>query len=300
MLIEDILIYGALSGAAYALLALGFTLIYGVAKVVNMTHGPLFMLGAYMFSAFVTSLGYHPIENPSASLLPPAIIFAVIFVAIAGIIIYRLFIHSIIENVLAVMVTTIGAALIIQQLIINTFGGRDIIVPSLMPGSFKFLGVTVTYSRFLAAVVSLGLFVGLWIFITKSKIGGAMRAAAQDREVAMLMGINTMKIYVLTMAISASLAAIAGIVITASTTRVAYQLMWFHPLALSFAIVILGGLGSIKGAFIGAFIVGYAETAVSFALPEGSFLKGAVALAIMVVVLVLRPKGLFGKRIELE
>ena len=127
-----------------------------------------------------------------------------------------------------------------------------------------------------------------------------MRAAAQDREVAMLMGVNTMKLYILTMAISASLAAIAGILITASTTRVAYQLMWFQPLALSFAIVILGGLGSIKGTFIAAFIVGYAQTVVSYAIPEGDYLKGAVALGVMVLVLILRPKGLFGKHIELE
>ncbi len=127
-----------------------------------------------------------------------------------------------------------------------------------------------------------------------------MRAAAQDREAAMLMGVNTMKLYMLTMAISASLAAIAGVLITASTTRVAYQLMWFHPLALSFAIVILGGLGSIKGTFIGAFIVGYAEISVSYAVPTGDYLRGAVALAVMVLVLIFRPKGLFGKRVELE
>jgi len=300
MLIEDIIVYGALSGATLALLAVGFTLIYGVAEVVNMSHGPLYMLGAYMFSAFATSLGYHPTENPSTSILPQAIILAVIFVGIVGIIIYVLFIHSILEDVLAVLVTTVGAALIIQQLIINTFGGRDLVVPYLTSGSIEVLGTTVTYSRLLAAVVSLCLFFGLWIFITKSKIGGAMRAAAQDREVAMLMGINTMKLYMLTMAISASLAAIAGILITASTTHVAYQLMWFHPLALSFAVVILGGLGSIKGTFIAAFIVGYAETVVAYSLPEGSYLKGAVALAVMVAVLVIRPKGLFGKRIELE
>lgn len=300
MLIEEILIHGALSGAVYALLAVGFTLIYGVAEVVNMTHGPLFMLGAYMFSAFVTSLGYHGIENPSTPLLAVAIVLAVISVGIMGIVIYGLFIHPIIEDPLAPLVTTIGASLIIQQLIVNTFGGRDVIVPSLTQGSFEFWGTTVTYSRLLASVISLVLFVGLWIFITRSKIGGAMRAAAQDREAAMLMGVNTMKLYMLTMAISASLAAIAGVLITASTTRVAYQLMWFHPLALSFAIVILGGLGSVKGTFIAAFIVGYAEISVSYAVPTGDYLRGAVALAVMVLVLIFRPKGIFGKRIELE
>ena len=296
-LIESLIIFGAISGAVYALLALGFTLIYGVAEVVNMGHGASFMLGAYMFFFFASgSVGDFQLQLP----LPVALILAAIFVGIVGSIIYRIFIHSIIEDIIAVLVVTIGVGLMLQQIVTIEFGVRHVTVPSLASGTFEFLGVTVTYSKLVAFVVSLCFFAGLWIFIVKSKIGGAMRAVAQDREVAMLMGINTTRLYMLTMAISSSFAAIAGILIAGSTTQMADPFMWLHPLTLSFAIVILGGLGSIKGTLIGGLIIGFAETAVITLVPEGAYLKGAVALAVMITVLLLRPKGLFGKRIELE
>lgn len=286
-MIEDLIVYGAISGAVYALLALGFTLIYGVADVINLSHGALYMLGAYMFSAFLSSFQLD---------LLPASILAVIFVGFVGIIAYRLFIHPIIDDVLAVLVVTLGVALIIQQLVLLEFGGGHIVMPSLVEGPISFLGVTVMSQQLLALVVSLSLIFILWIFITKSKIGGAMRAAAQDREVAMLMGINTERLYMLTMFISASLAATASILI--APTEAAHPYMWTYPLVMSFAIVVLGGLGNIKGSLVGAFIVGYAEKSVIFLIPEGSFLKGAVALTVMVLVLLFRPKGLFGKRTE--
>ncbi|MFQ5835802.1 MAG: branched-chain amino acid ABC transporter permease [bacterium] len=295
--IKLITIYGALAGAVYALLALGFTLIYGVANVVNMAHGSFFMLGAYMFIAF-GPLGLSQLD------VIPALILATIFVGIVSSVVYVLTIHPIVEDELAVLVATIGVALILEQLIVigfsRAFGGTYLAVPSFLSGYVTFLGMKVVMARILVAVISLVLFAAVLIFVTKSKIGRAMRAVAQDREVAMLMGINTTKLYMLTMAISASLAATAGIFIASAISGTANPAMWLRPLVLSFAIVILGGLGSIKGTFIGAFIVGYAENAVIIVIPEGSFLGGAAALVIMVLVLLLRPRGIFGKRIELE
>lgn len=294
--IETITIKGALTGGTFALLALGFTLSYGVAEIVNMAHGALFMVGTYIFFFLVAPppFGFTQLD------LLPALILAVIFTGIVGALVYVLTIHPIIEDLIAVLVVTVGVALIFQQLIILQFKTKHMAVPPFLSGTVSIWGVTVTYSRLLAFAVSLVFFAGVWIFITKSKIGGAMRAVAQDREMAMLVGINTTRLYMLTMGISASLAAVAGIFIVSSTSQVAQPYMWLHPLAISFAIVILGGLGSIKGSLIGAFIVGFAETAVEVSLPEGGFLKGAVALSIMVLILLLRPRGLFGKRIELE
>ena len=127
-----------------------------------------------------------------------------------------------------------------------------------------------------------------------------MRALAQDREVAMLMGINTERIYMLTMGISSLLAGLAGILILGSNMEAAHPYIWQRPLVLSFAIVILGGLGSIKGSLLGAFIIGYTENAVITFVPQGGMITSAAYLVIMVVVLLLRPKGLFGKRIEFE
>jgi branched-chain amino acid transport system permease protein len=136
------------------------------------------------------------------------------------------------------------------------------------------------------------------IFIRETKIGTAMRALAQDREVAMLMGVNNETLYMLTMGIASALAAIAGILTTAS--GFADPFMWSTPLYMAFAIVIVGGMGSIKGTLVGAFIIGYAgQIFIGLAGGLGS-LSDAVALAIMVVVLILRPKGLFGRRVEME
>lgn len=291
-LIESFIIYGTITGAVYALLALGFTLIYGVADIVNMAHGAFFMLGAYLFHSFTLQL-FH---------LDPylALILAAVAAGIIGSVIHRIFIEPIAEDTIAVLVVTVGVALILQQLVTIIYGVGHVPVPPFFRGSVIILGVTVTYAKILAFAVSLILFFSLWIFLIKAKVGGAMRAAAQDREVAMLMGINTSRLHMLTMGISASIAAVAGTLIATSTSRMAEPFMWLFPLVMSFSIVILGGLGNVKGTLTGALIVGYAETAVVTFVPEGSYLRGAAALAIMVGVLLLRPRGLFGKRVELE
>jgi len=302
-LFEELLVLGAITGAMYALLALGFTLIFGVAEVVNMAYGAIFLLGTYMFSFF--SSFWKVIELGMVT-VPPlyvilAVILAAIIVGIVGSVVYRFFIDPVVEDLIALLVVTIGVAIIIQQLIAINFGHVHYTVSLYVPGSVTLLGVHVTITRLLAAVTSIVLFAFVWIFITKSKIGGAMRATAQDREVAMLMGINTRRLSMLTMAISSSLAAIAGILTVASSTQITTPYIWTTPLVLSFAIVILGGLGSIKGSLIAAFIIGYAEVIFMTFMPgRVSYLRGAFALAVMVLVLVFRPRGLFGKRIELE
>jgi branched-chain amino acid transport system permease protein len=297
--IKKLAIFGSISGSVFALLALGFTLIYGVADVVNMSHGAFYMLGAYAFSVFLTSLGYHPLTNQSSFLLFAALILAAVFIGLVGIAVYRLLIHPIIEDTLSVLVITIGVTLMLHQIMLLIFGDKNLPVRKLLEGTIKPFGATVTYHEILSVVLSFSLISVLWIFITRSKIGGAMRAAAQDREVATLMGINTERLYMLTMAISASLAAIAGILLSPPAASPVLR-DWTYPLVMSFAIVVVGGLGSIKGSLVGAFIVGFAEKSIPIFFPGGSFLKGAIALIVMVVVLLFRPKGLFGKRVEAE
>jgi branched-chain amino acid transport system permease protein len=303
-LIKAIIIYGAISGGMYALLALGFTLIYGVSDVINLAHGSLFMIGTYIF--FVLATPYGGIQIP----LIPALLLAAIFVAIIGVVTFRLTIHPVIEDPLSIMVVTISLAMIIQESMVLGFGSYRQPVPSLAEGLAIIWGVKVTYSKILAFVVSLALFAILMTFVTKTKIGRGMRAVSQDREVAMLMGVNTERLYMLTMAISGSLAAVAGMLIVSSTAGVTYPHIWPQQLYLSFAVVILGGLGSIKGSLVGAFIISYVESTFVFAidpiiagilnLPVGGSLSGAVIMAAMLLVILIRPKGLFGKRVELE
>ena len=296
---KRIAIHGGIAGGVYALLALGFTLIYGVTEVINFGYGAILMLGAYMFFVF----------GPSGWLLHleifPAIILAITVAGIVGVIGYKLCIHPVIGDPVAPLVTTVGIAIVIQQLILIIFQTDYYPVrfyknPADEPSAINILGTSVLYPRFWAFVISLVLFAGLWMFVTKTKIGRAMRALAQDREVAMLMGVNTERLYTLTMAISASLAALAGILIMGSTERVVHPFTWQRPLVMSFAVVILGGLGSIKGTLLGAFVVGYAELVVITLVPEGGYITYVAYLAILVLVLLFRPKGLFGKRVEFE
>jgi len=304
-LIEEIILFGAISGGVYALLALGFTLIYGISGITNLAHGSFYMLGAYMFHI----LGFRLLGSDTpVSTSFVVLILAALIVGIIGSVAYRLAIHPVLGDEVAVMVVTVCLALIFQQLVLLIVGltFRDP-TPSVKwpPGSFlttstNILGVNLENSKILAFAVSLGLFGCLLVFISKTKIGKAMKAVSQDREIAMLMGINTKRLYMLTMALSASLAAIAGILITTSTTYSALAPMWRYPLALSFSIVILGGLGSIKGSLIGGFIIGYAEQTVANTVPQGGAIVGVVPLIVMVLVLLLKPKGLFGKRIEME
>jgi len=290
-LLEDLLISGATTGAVYALLALGFTLIYGVAKILNLSHGAFYMLGAYIFYASLVFLRLETL---------PALILAVIFAAFIGAIVYGLSIRPVIESELNVMVVTLGVAMIFQFLVTLLFGSEYRTIPGLLPKLrwVNIFGVLVNPQKLLALAVSFSLIVILWVFISKSKTGGAMRAMAQDREVAMLMGINTERLCMLTMAISASLAAIAGVLVT--PLSVATPDMWMFPLIISFSVVILGGLGSIKGSLVGAFIIAYAEESIVFLAAGEEHLRGAFSLVIMVLVLLFRPRGLFGKRVEME
>ena len=293
---KRVAIKGVMSGGAYALLAVGFSLVYGVTEVINFGYGALLMLGTYLFFVFGPWGWYLQLE------VLPAIILAITLIGIVGIIVYRLCIHPVVGDPLAPLVSTVGVAITIQQLVLVVFETdyRPVRLFEVEPPPINIWGASVYYTRLLAFVVSLALFAGLWLFVAKTKIGGAMRAVAQDREVAMLMGVNTERIYMLTMAIGASLAALAGILIVSSADRVIHPFMWQRPLIMSFAVVIIGGLGSIKGSLLGAFIVGYTETAVINFVPAGGYLTGVAYLGIMVLVLLLRPRGIFGKRIELE
>jgi branched-chain amino acid transport system permease protein len=131
-----------------------------------------------------------------------------------------------------------------------------------------------------------------------TRLGLAIRCTAQDREVANLMGMNEARIAMLTMAVSVGLAAFTGAVVVPLTVLNPH--MWMHPLIMMMAVVVLGGMGSLKGSFAGAYILGLAEALVVFLIPLGSYLKGSVALSIMILVLIIRPEGLFGVAFEEE
>jgi len=285
----DILITGLINSGVYALLAVGFSLIFGVARIVNIAHTAFYMVAAYMvyLMAYQWAMPYWL-----------TIIVAVLVVTALGLLTYKFVIEPVREHETAVLIGTIAVAAILQEVFIIWFGGNYLGIPSMVSGVTEIAGVRISNQRLLTlGIVGVAL-VAVWYLLTQTRLGLAMRVTAEDREVANLMGMNVGRIAMWTMGISVGMAAVAGVVV--APLLVVEPLMWLHPLVIVLAIVVLGGLGSIRGSVIGALIIGYVETITVYALPAGAFLKEAVALSIMVIVLFLRPEGLFGVGFEEE
>ena len=288
-MILDIVISGLISGSIYALLAIGFSLIFGVARIVNIAHTAFYMVASYCIYFGIHRLGLHPIWGMVA---------AVILVTLFGLICYKLFIDPIREHEAAVLIGTIAMAIAMQEVMLIMFTGDYLSVPSLIGGYLKIFDVKVFYQQVLTFGMALLILAALWGLLIKTRLGLAIRSTAEDREVANLMGMNESRVAMITMGISVGLAALTGAVIAPLTTLSPF--MWMHPLIMMMAVVVLGGLGSIKGSFVGAYILGFAEAMVVFLAPMGAYLKGSVALSIMILVLLIRPEGLFGVAFEEE
>ncbi len=288
-MIEMIIITGLIASGVYALLAIGFSLIFGAARIINLTHTAFYMLAAYLIYTFTSAFGLNPILS---------IIVSIVAVTIIGVLVYKFVIDRVRAHEATVLIVTIALAIIIQEGVLLAFGGHFRGVSSLISGYATIIGVKVTYQYLLTFGMVFIVLFGTWALLMKTKLGIAIRATAQDREVANLMGINVARIGMITMAIAVALAAIAGALVAPLFTLTPY--MWMHPLIMVLAVVVLGGLGRIKGSFVGALILGFTETLVVFLVPMGSFLKGAVALAIMLIIILIRPEGLFGVSFEEE
>src|SRR5712691_11903447 len=271
---QDILVTGLVNGGVYALLALGFSLIFGVARIVNIAHTAFYMLAAYALYALAVQAGL-----PLAVAIPLSVI-AVVAISLAC---YKLVIEPVRRHEAAVLIA---------------FGGHYLGVPAILDGFASVLGVRVSYQRLVVLAAVALVLAALWLLLNRTRLGLAIRAAANDLEVANLMGINVDRVAMLTVAVSAALAAVAGAVV--APVFVVDPFMWLPPLVTMLAIVVLGGLGSLKGSLIGAFVIGLVEAITVFAVPAGAYLKGAVALTIMVVVLLVRPEGLYGVAFEEE
>ena len=288
-MIQNIIINGLINGSIYALLAIGFSLVFGVARIVNIAHTAFYMLAAYLIY-----VGFHYLGITPYVAMP----ISIIVVGLLGVVSYKLFINPIREHEAAVLIATIALAMVIQEALLIGFGGHYLGVPPLISGYATIAGVKVTYQHLLALGVAVLALIGTWALMMKTRLGLALRATAQDREVANLMGMNEARVAMLTMGISVMMAALAGAIVV--PLFVLDPHMWMHPLIMMLAIVVLGGLGSIKGSFVGAYILAFAEVLVVFLIPMGAYLKGSVALSIMILVLLVRPEGLFGVSFEEE
>ena len=272
-----------------ALLAIGFSLIFGVARIVNIAHTAFYMVAAYCIYSLSIRLGLNPVLS---------MLVAVLIVTLLGLLAYKFVIEPIREHEGAVLIATIALAMIFQEVTLLIFSGDYLSVKSLIEGYFTIGGNKVFYQQLLTFGVVLVILLVLWFLLMKTRLGLAIRSTAEDREVANLMGMNESRLAMMTMGLSVCLAGFTGAVIVPLT--VLSPFMWMEPLILMMAVVVLGGLGSIKGSFVAAYILGFTEALVVFLVPTGAFLKGSVALSIMILVLLIRPEGLFGIAFEEE
>ncbi len=279
----ELLLYGAVTSAIYALLAVGFTLIFGVARIFNLGHGSFYALGAYF-----TYTGHALLKLP---LLVAACI-AVALVAAIGIGMARLFAAPLQRSVLAALMITLGFALLVEQLLLLTFGSQLRNVPSMIDGTVRIGDASISAQRLLTLAVGAALVALLWLFINRTRLGAAILAISQDREAAQYQGIDTSRIFTIVMGLSAALAAIAGVL--ASSFLTVQPDMGILPMVKAVSIVIVGGLGSIPGGILAALLLGFGETAVAF-LFSTRFTE-LVSLAAVLLTLSLRPAGLLGKR----
>lgn len=287
-MIEDLLnffILGSIQGSIYALLALGFSLVYGVGGILNQAHGAFYLITMYIFFWFYRNLaGFGLIVG---------MIVGLVLITIIGGLVYILLIRPLKESHVSVVIVTFAFAFFIEQVVKVFVDSLYHDMPVLIEGYIDILGIKVYYHYILIIVASLGLLTLVILLINKSKIGKSIRAVAQDSEAAELMGINVDRVLAYTLMISAFLAGVAAILYV-PVDIVAPHIGW-GILINSFSIVVLGGLGSLSGSILGAFIISYANSFTNFVLrlPE---LSALLPVIVIVVMLVIRPRGLFGKK----
>jgi branched-chain amino acid transport system permease protein len=285
----QVIIISIVLGTIYAVLALGFSLIWGAARIVNLAYTSFYMLAAYFFYVFWSILH---LNTYVAALL------AIVVASLIGVGTYKLILERIRAHETVVILISICSAFFFEECILSIFGTDFRRVPPFIPGFQEIWGVRILNQHVLALGVGLALIIGLWLFLTKSKIGIAIRATAQDREIVNAMGIDERKVSLIGMSIGIGFVTISSVVV--SPIYVVEPMMWVHPIIMVLAIVVLGGLGSLKGSFIAAYLMAFSEVAVVNWIPMGSFIKSAIALLVMVLVLSIKPEGMFGAFFEEE
>lgn len=277
---------GIALGSVYALIALGYTMVYGIIKLINFAHGEVYMLGAYFGFFAITLYDIH---------LIPAMIIAMFLAAIVGILIEKIAYRPL-RNAprIAALITAIGTSLLLQSVSQIIFGSSFRSFPQVIPLKRIPIGpVFITNRQAIIFGTSILLMIILHVIVTYTKLGKAMRAVSMDQEAAQLMGINVDRIISFTFALGSALAAAGGILVGMLYNRID-PYMGVLPGLKAFVAAVLGGIGVIPGAVLGGFLMGIAENLV-VAFGSSTY-RDAVAFAILIIVLLIRPGGLLGQR----
>ena len=280
------LISGISLGSVYALIALGYTMVYGIAKMLNFAHGDVIMVVGYISFCAVSYLG-----------LPGwiGVVLAVLVCTVLGVVIERLAYKPLrAAPSLAVLITAIGVSYFLQNSALLIWGAASISYPPLISGSLPLFGgkLSIPYVSLLTVVVCLVIMAALTTFINQSKMGKAMRACSEDKGAAQLMGINVNATISTTFAIGSALAAIAGVLLCSSYSILS-PTTGSMPGIKAFTAAVFGGIGSIPGAFLGGLLLGIIESLAKAYISTN--LANSIVFAVLIVVLLVRPAGLLGK-----
>lgn len=279
------LLNGLQTGSIYALIALGYTMVYGIAKMINFAHGDIIMVGAYALYIFVSVL--HVPAIPSAAL-------TIVFCALMGVTIEKIA-YKPLRNAqrLAVLITAIGVSYLLQNLALLIFKATPIPFGSIIKvPSVQVAGLTISGLTIVTFVVTALIMIGLTLFVNRTKIGHAMLAVSEDQGAAELMGINVNRTISITFAIGSALAAVAGILYICQYESLKPTLGAI-PGIKAFVAAVLGGIGSIPGAMFGGLALGIIESLSKAYI--STQLSDAIVFSVLVVVLLLKPSGILGK-----
>lgn len=282
--ILQIAIQSVMRSALYALVALGFTLIFGVGGVLNLAHGASIAIGAYSAWFAISVLGLGLPGGFAAALVVPALFGGVMYLGMI-----RRFEHE----PIMVMILTLVVSVAAETLFLNTAGAQSKAIPNLVSGNTIIQGTRVNNNAIAVFVLSWIIIIGLFLFINRTRQGKAIMATSMSDKGAALVGIDSGRINLGTWVIAGGLAGVAGLFLGSQLT--ATPIMGRNPLVLSFSIVVLGGIGSIKGSVVGAYLIGTLEvTVLSVVNPQ---LQGLMPLVVLIVVLLVKPEGLFGREL---
>lgn len=282
------LVNGVSLGSIYALIALGYTMVYGIIKLINFAHGDIYMVGAYIgfFATTVLQLSF-----------VPALIMAMVIAALAGMIIERLAYRPLRKAPkIAVLITAIGVSLFLEYTGMLLVSPQPRTFPAIFPSeSYSFAGLVVDNHQVIILVVSIVLMVILTYVVNHTKTGKAMRAVSYDTDAARLMGIDADRIISFTFGIGSGLAAAAGVLVGVYYNSID-PLMGIMPGLKAFVAAVLGGIGIIPGAMVGGILLGVIEALVSGFI--SSTFRDAAAFGILIIILLFKPSGLLGKNVR--
>ena len=287
---------GLAVGSIYALIALGYTMVYGVLKLINFAHGDLFTIGAYLGMTLLASFSLHETIGPFIGLVVLALM-VMGLVAILGAIVERTAYRPLRESPrLSAVVSALGASIFLQNAVMLIYGARFQVYPEdLIPETaVDLFGLYVPMVRILVLCASLVLMAALYTFIQKTRIGTAIRAAAIDQDAARLMGIDVNRVILLVFLIGPALGGAAGLMVGLQYGQINFTMGWTYGMK-AFTAAILGGIGNIPGAMLGGLLLGVIEAMGSAYISIAW--KDAIAFFVLILILILRPTGLLGERV---